>query len=63
MDKENKEFNKMVEAIGNYMKKEGWDIIVISNPQIHKPSGSLKYNFELTFKFTGKELTPKINNE
>ena len=57
-------FDIVAVAIANYMRKKGWSILVIGEPQVQKEIGSLKYNFELVFKFTGKKIiSQKINDQ
>jgi len=54
--KEDIAFTKMANSICNYLKLKGWEIIVIGDTRIQQPIGSLKYNFELIFRFTGKKI-------
>ena len=45
------EFEKTAMAITLYMKKEGWDIAVISSPRVQS-RGPLEHNYELIFNIT-----------
>ena len=50
------EFDKVAQAICAYLKVRGWNVLVVGESRIQQPIGSLKYNFELVFRFTGKKL-------
>ena len=49
-------FDEMAKSICAYMKEKGWSILALGNPQVHQEVGALKYNYLLTFRFTGKKL-------
>jgi hypothetical protein len=49
-------FDRLSKAIYAYMKKQGWEILVLSSPYVVKNIGSKDYNFDLVFKFTGKQI-------
>ena len=51
-----KAFDKVAKSICNYMKSNGWNIIVIGEPKVLKHIGELKYNYTLEFHFTGKPI-------
>ena len=54
-------FDIMAEAIAKHMRERGWEIMALVNMKVQRPLASLKYNYELVFKFTGKQL-PKEKN-
>ncbi len=51
--KDSKSFDKIAKALQRFMKANGWTMLVVSSPQVTQ--GKLKYNFELTFPFVGKQ--------
>ena len=53
---EKDKFDEMAKSICAYMKEKGWSVVALSSPQIYQEIGALKYNYELTFRFTGKKL-------
>ena len=55
------DFDIVAKAIGKYMLKLGWDIAVLKGPKVYKTFGTFKYNYDLTFGFTGKQI--KVKNE
>ena len=61
-EKRNKVFDKLAKSIGDYLRINNWDISVISTPQIKQEIGSLKYNYILEFKFTGRNINQTLNN-
>ena len=48
-------FDIVAVAIAKYMREKGWSVLVIGEPRVQQSAGSLKYNFELVFRFTGKK--------
>lgn len=48
-------FAEMCKGIVNFMEQEGWTVEVLNNPQVTQRFGSLKYNYYLTFDFTGRK--------
>jgi len=51
-----KEWVEMTDAINKYMLKKGWNILVIGSPRVEQTQPSLKYNYNLVFNFTGKQI-------
>jgi len=56
--KAKKLFDEMAVSIGKFMKTQDWNIVLIGSPKIAR-RGSLKYNFELIFDFTGNKMKGK----
>lgn len=50
------DFDLLADRICKYMKKRGWSMIVISEPCVTQDVGERDFNFNLTFKFTGKQI-------
>lgn len=44
----------MAEAIRDYMKERGWEIIVLGKIEVRHYPSELNYNYELVIRFTGK---------
>ena len=54
------DFNQLADSIGKYMKKQGWNIVVLSSPSItHEESCDAKYRFNLVFPFVGNRIDKK----
>ena len=54
-------FDIMAEAIAKHMREQGWEIMVLGKTEVRQCPSALKYNYELVFGFTGKQL-PKEKN-
>ena len=50
------DFDKLANQIYKYMRKRGWNMLVISEPSVTQDVGERDFNFNLTFKFTGKQI-------
>jgi hypothetical protein len=50
------DFDLLAGMIYKYMKKRGWNIIVLSEPSVTQDVGARDFNFNLTFRFTGKQI-------
>lgn len=48
-------FGRLGLALQAYLKTRGWSVIVVGNPRIEKPGGSLEFNYEFVLPFTGGE--------
>ena len=49
-------FGIMAKAIAGYMREQGWEIIVLGSMRVQQQPSALKYNYELVFRFTGKQI-------
>ncbi|HDZ18843.1 hypothetical protein LCGC14_0641440 [marine sediment metagenome] len=59
--KEDEAFYKVAKSIADFMELKGWKVLIIAGIRVQKQPLSLKYNYELIIKFTGKKILKKIN--
>jgi reverse gyrase len=56
VEKVKDDFDRLSKELYKYMKKQGWELLVLSSPFVVQNVSDKKYNFDLVFKFTGKKI-------
>lgn len=65
MSKQPHEADAMLNAVADYLKSNGWNVVVIGSPRVQKPIGEREFNYEFVVRFTGsqpKEKTGGLND-
>ncbi len=50
----NDRYDKLVDAMADYLRAEGWNPLVAGGIRIEQPIGNVRYNYELVIPFTGR---------
>ncbi len=48
----------MLQAVADYLERNGWKVVVIGSPRVQKQPGEREYNYEFVLRFTGHQTRP-----
>lgn len=49
----------LLTVAAQYLKDNGWEVLVIGGTEIHQEPGAFKYNYQFVVNFTGKKRPVK----